>query len=62
MLFRGKVGVCCRNHTEPALSGYEILTATVGGHYIYLYIYIYTLGIGEEACEVLHLEHSFIWC
>jgi len=20
------------------------------------------LGIEEEACEVLHLEHSFIWC
>jgi len=20
------------------------------------------LGIGEDACEVLHLEHSFIWC
>jgi len=20
------------------------------------------LGIGEEASEVLHLEHSFIWC
>ena len=20
------------------------------------------VGIEEEACEVLHLEHSFIWC
>jgi hypothetical protein len=20
------------------------------------------IGIEEEACEVLHLEHSFIWC
>ena len=30
--------------------------------YIYIYIYIYIFGIEEEASEVLHFEHSFIWC
>jgi len=25
-------------------------------------IYIERLGIEEETSEVLHLEHSFIWC
>jgi len=37
MLFREKVGVSCRNLTQPKLSGYEILTAAVGGIYIYIH-------------------------
>jgi hypothetical protein len=27
-----------------------------------LFLLAIGLGIEEEACEVLHLEHSFIWC
>jgi len=27
-----------------------------------IFFHIISLGIEEEACEVLHLEHSFIWC
>jgi len=27
-----------------------------------LFTSIIGLGIEEEACEMLHLEHSFIWC
>jgi hypothetical protein len=26
------------------------------------YYYLIGLGTEEEASEVLHLEHSFIWC